>query len=127
MNEVGKFMEALRDDPRAKELMNSIDVPDEEEKGVDAYLELANKLGSSISREDLLSWKQEKEKECVSRFEKAEAGMMEAMDPEEMSMAAGGKRGYPVCESTFHKGEWCWFTDACKHVINSYHCNTKSD
>ncbi len=127
MNEVMKFMEALQNDPGAKTLMDSIDVPDDDEKGIDVYLDLAKKLGFSISRDDLLSWKEEKEKECRARAEKAEACMAKELDPEQMGMAAGGKKGDPACDSTFHKGEWCWFTDSCKHVINRYHCLSKSD
>ncbi len=67
MNEVGKFMEALQNDPRAKELMESISVPVDEENAIDVYVDLANKLGFTISREDLLSWKQEKEKEYKAK------------------------------------------------------------
>ncbi len=126
MNEVQKFIEALQNDPRAKELMDSIGVPVDDEKGVDVYLDLAKKLGFSISREDLLSWKQEKEKECRAVSEKAEASMAEALDPEKMSMAAGGK-GDKACESTFNDGEWCWFSDSCKHAIIKYHCIALTD
>ncbi len=126
MDEVRKFFEALQSDPRAKELMDSIDVPADDEKGVDVYVDLAKKLGFSISGEDLISWKQEKEKECKARCEKAETSMVQALDIKEMSMAAGGK-GNKACDSSFNKGEWCWFSDSCKHVINEYHCGGLTD
>ncbi len=126
MDEVRKFAEALRNDPRAKELVNGLDIPADDEKGVDVYLDLAKKLGFSISREDLLNWEQAQREECKARSEKAEASMEEALDSEEMSMVAGGK-DFKGCESTFNKGEWCWFSDSCKKVINVYHCTALTD
>ncbi len=121
MDEVRKFIEALQNDPRAKELMDSIRVPVDDEKAVDVYLDLAKKLGFSISREDILSWELEKEKEYKARCAKAEASMAESLDLEKMSAAAGGK-GDASCEDTFNKGEWCWFNDSCKNVFILYHC-----
>ncbi len=126
MNEVKKFFEALQNDPKAKELVAGMEVPVDEEKGIDAYLDLAKKLGFSISREDLLSWKQEKEKECKARAEKAQASMTEELDPQKMSMVAGGK-GDEGCDSTVNPGEWCWFNDWCDHLINVYTCVGKSE
>ncbi len=126
MNEVQKFIEALQNDPRAKELMDSIGVPVDDENAIDVYIDLAKKLGFSISGEDLLSWKQEKEKEYKASAEKAEASMMEALDQEKMSAAAGGG-DFKACESSFKRDEWCWFSDSCKKLINEYHCNVFAD
>ncbi len=119
MDEVRKFMEALQNDPRAKELMESTEIPVDDEKVPGAYLDLAKKLGFSISREDLLIWVQENEKKCRARAEKAETSMEKALDPEEMSKVAGGK-GNKFCESSFNKSEWCWFSDSCKVAVNIY-------
>ncbi len=126
MDEVRKFIEALQNDPKAKELMDSIEVPVDDEKGIDVYLDLAKKLGFSFSREDILNWIQEKEKVCKARFEKAQASMKEELDLEKMSMVAGGK-GDDSCEDTFNKGEWCWFNDSCDHAFNVYRCVNVSD
>ncbi len=121
MDEVRKFMEAMQNDPRAKELMDSMDVPVDEEKAVDVYLDLAKKLGFSISREELISWVQEKEEECMSRSERAEADMAEELDSEKMSMVAGGK-GRENCFKSY-LGKWCWYSDNCTKVnfLRDYH------
>ncbi len=121
MDEVRKFIEALQNDPKAKEFMDSIEVPVDDEKGIDVYLDLAKKLGFSLSREDFLNWMQEKAKECKARAEKAQASMKEALDLEKMSMVAGGE-GLEFCEETFNNGERCCFTDSCKYAFNVYYC-----
>ncbi len=118
MNEVGKFMEALQNDPRAKELMESISVPVDAEKSVDVYVDLAKKLGFTISREDLLNWQQEKDKEYKAKSEKAEAGMAEGLDQDQMKMVAGG--GIRPCRDTYKSGEWCWYTDSCAMIAVHY-------
>ncbi len=119
MDEVRKFMEALKNDPRAKELMNSTEIPVDDKKVPDVYLDLAKKLGFSFSREDFLIWVQENEKKCRARAEKAKASMEEALDPEAMSKVAGGK-GNKYCESSFNQSEWCWLSDSCKVAVNIY-------
>lgn len=122
MNEVRKFMEALEKDPRAKELSENLSVPDDEDKAIDAYIDLAKKLGFTISREDLLNWEQEQEKEYKAKSEKAEAGMMESLDLDQMNMVVGGQIGdYHRCVDTHKEGEWCWLKDSCKMIVRLYH------
>ncbi len=118
MNEVGKFMEALEKDPKAKEMSENLSVPYDEEKAIDAYIDMAKKLGFTISREDILNWEQEQEKEYKAKSEKAEAGMMESLDLDQMNMVAGGRRD--TCMDTYRRGEWCWLTDSCKMIIRRY-------
>ncbi len=124
MNEIEKFADALQNDPSAKALMDSMDAPADDEKAIDAYIDLARKLGYTFSREDLVSWGLEKEKEFAARAEQAEAGMMEALDSEKMSMVAGGSqsddKADPRCVDTFKRGEVCFLLDSCKYLYKYY-------
>ncbi len=119
MNEVGKFMEALENDPKAKELSENIIMPVDEEKAIDLYFDLAKKLGFTFSREDLINWAQEKEKEYQVKSEKVEDDMLDSLDLNQMDLVAGGGKD-ERCWDTFRRGEWCWFVDSCKSIIKQY-------
>ncbi len=118
MNEVKKFMETLENDPKARELAENISIPYDEEKALDLYIDLAKKLGYTISREDLRNWEQEQEKEYKAKSEKAQDGMVESLNLDQMNMVAGGRRD--TCMDTYKRGEWCWLTDSCKMIIRRY-------
>ena len=48
------ILNTLRKDPKAKELMKSMPVPQNEEEVLAGYEKVANALGYSITREELL-------------------------------------------------------------------------
>ncbi len=120
MNEVVKFMETLQKDPSVKEMVKDIEIPEEEEKIIDLYVELGKKLGYSFTRDDLLARQQEMEKEYQARAEKAEDSMVKVLNQGQMEMVAGGRNQSTICKDTYYYSEWCWFTDWCMHVIKTY-------
>ncbi len=120
MDEVKKFLDVLENDPRAKELSENLSIPYDEEKAIDVYIDMAKKLGFTITREDLLNWKQEEEEAYKAKAEKAEAGMMESLDMDQMDKVAGGNGHEKRCRFTYKSGEWCWFQDSCGWIICRY-------
>ncbi len=118
MSEVKKFLEAVQNDPRAEELTKNISVPNDEEQEIALYVDLAKKMGFSVSREDLISYRQEIEKDFLARAKKAEASMEEDLNIKQLNMVAGGAKD--GCSDTHKSGEWCWYNDSCQIAVRYY-------
>ena len=56
-------------------------------------------------------------------LEEAADTVREALDDEALDAVAGGteyEKQNAACDTTYDKGEWCWFSDSCSVVINYY-------
>ncbi len=118
MNEVNKLMDALQNDPGAREMAKNIPTPDDEEEAIALYIELGEKLGIKISREDLLSYQREMENAYQASEKEAEASMEKSLNSRQLNMVAGGAN--PGCKDTHKSGEWCWATDSCQIAVRFY-------
>ena len=124
----GKFMEALKNDPKAKELLKGMSKPKTKEEIIAAYIDLAGKLGITLSEEDAESFVAE-EKDVASRSEIA-AKAIQALPDDELENVAGGKGDNPECKDTYEDRENCWITDGCDILIigyEDYSCSWFSD
>ena len=111
------ILNTLRKDPKAKELMKSMPVPQNEEEVLAGYEKVANALGYSITREELLESLKKTEQELRHKTDKIH------LNDEALEDVAGGEQGdyHPwSCDESYTEGEWCWFTDSCTVVISFY-------
>jgi hypothetical protein len=99
-------------------MMKAAKEPPNMEEAAAQYAEIAEKAGISVTKEAIQELLEEKEKVQQAATAKAESAVKEALDPEDLDQVAGGKD--PRCADSFNRGEWCWFTDSCSYVINSY-------
>ena len=120
MNDVKALLEALRTDPRAKELLEEVKEPAGIEEAAGLYLDLAEKLGINVSRESMISFLQAKEKYQQAQSAKAAETVKEALEDRELDSVAGGYKEHNECSDTFQDGENCWFTDQCDIVFSHY-------
>ena len=120
MNEIKEFLKALTSDPRAKELLQGMKEPASMEETAEQYGIIAEKLGFSISRENILEYLNIREKMQKEQTANAEGAVKTALSEEDLQSVAGGI--YTNCSSTSQPAdkEWCWFSDACHYVINFY-------
>ena len=128
MEQVRRFLETLRDDPKAREILsNGKTKPDSNEEIVAAYVEVAKKLGYDLTAKQIVEGIREKFKEQAAITAQAENAVKE-LDPEELDKVAGGK-GNEDCMVSFNNYENCWWEDGCDRVTNSYHgylCSTSA-
>jgi len=123
MNEIKEFLKAIVTDPRAKELLKGMKEPATTEEAVEQYVMIAKKLGLSISREAILEYVSIREKVQQKQTAKAESEVKTALDEDALDSVAGGGDGdNSGCDSTTKDAdeEWCWFSDACNHVVTFY-------
>ena len=118
MKDAKTFLEALKTDPRAKELMNAAEIPADPEKTADCYVTLAGELGYTLTKEEILAAAQEMSK--AQQQKTARAMDKIALENADLDKVAGGDAGNPACGSTYTDGEWCWFSDSCSVVIDYY-------
>lgn len=119
MEQARKFLETLRDDPGAREILTkgSKGKPDTNEEIIAAYAEAAEKLGFDLTAEQIAEGIREQVKEMTAVTARAENAVRE-LDPEELDKVAGGRD--KDCADTFNNYENCWYNDACDRLTNSY-------
>ena len=118
MNHVEDFLKALVTDPRAKEIMQGMKEPANVEEAAEEYFAIAEKLGFTLAKKDLLNCLKAKEQAHQAVAAKAEHAVKEALDETDLDAVAGG--AVTDCEDTFSPGEWCFVTDSCAYVITYY-------
>ena len=115
MKNVKKFFEEVIKTEEAKAILTSIKEPETEQERIDAYLEIAKKLGIELSAESVLAY--------INAADINEPASGE-LDDEELAQLTGGGN---VCSSTYQNEENCWFSDGCDIAWNkydSYRCNS---
>ena len=116
MGGINEFLLALKQDDRAKELLKNHPKPESDEEAAGVYASIAEKMGFQVTKEDIVEGLKGLEK--IQRT-KTDADVKQALDEDALEQVAGGGAD-PRCSDTFSRGEWCWFTDSCSYVINSY-------
>ena len=108
---VQKFLETLRTDPKARELIKAMPVPKNDQEAADGYAGLAKELGFDLTVDEIMEGLKSLEQKQKAQSDKV------TLDADELDRVAGGKDG---CSDTHVPGEWCWFTDSCSYVILYY-------
>ena len=119
MDEVKRFLNEMKTDPRAAALVKPMEVPKSDAEAAEVYLRLAGLLGFHITREDLADYISEQSQRQQARTARAESRI--SMDESDLESVSGGFtiKTNP-CEETYTSGEWCWWNDSCYEVINIY-------
>ena len=120
---VNQFLETLRNDPKAKELMKGMKKPESDEEIIDSYAAIAEKIGFDLSRDEIREGVSGLIKEQQAKaMNAAEQVQKTALGEEDLENIAGGWD--PNCNETYSPGEWCWFSDSCSYLIRLYDDNT---
>jgi len=118
MQDVQKFLKTLQKDEAAREALKKQPKPANDEEAVAAYVALAEKMGYSVTGEEMAAGLKGYEQIYQMMAAKAADGVKTALDEDALDHVAGGK--LENCDSTAEPGEWCWFSDACSYIINGY-------
>ena len=117
---IRKLMDTLRNDPRAKGMVQGMKQPENDAEAAEAYAKLAQDLGFDISAEEIAEAMKKMEQAQQARTgAAAEAVEKASLTEGDLDRVAGGNSHPTVCEDSFTEGEWCWFTDSCSFLINS--------
>ncbi len=118
MDQKEKFLEAILNDPKAKELARSKKAPKNDEESLKSYCEIAKELGFDLKKEEVLQVVVElAKKQRAKTAATAETVKKAELGEEDLEHVAGGT---DPCEDTYESGEWCWFSDSCSLVITGY-------
>ena len=125
MNQAMQFLDKLRNDPKAKELVTGLKMPESEEETARVYLGLAEKMGFNLTAEEILAAVKTMSQEQRSKTAEAAGSVDKApLSEDALEAVAGGRDGdgEPIdsCDGTHVPGEWCWFNDSCSYLIWSY-------
>ena len=120
MKDAMAFLQALQNDPRAKELIRDMKIPEDREKASECYVSLASKLGYTLTKEEIMSAARE-----LSKAQREQTGRTLAkvsLNDDELENVAGGvdEPGHEGCDSSYHDHEWCWWSDSCNMIISFY-------
>ena len=116
---VRELMEAFRTDPKAQELLQSIDKPADEDGMIRCYAEAAQKLGYDLTAEDLTAFIQDQNEARKAKTDALAEGIR-SVDDSEIESVTGGKKGNEECINTYKDKENCVLNDGCDRVINMY-------
>lgn len=119
MSKINEFLNALEQNADVKELLKNQPKPDSDEEAAAVYVSIAEKLGFSVTKEEMLNGLKGLEKVQQEKTGASDAGLKQALDEAALEQVAGGGAD-PRCDDTFSAGEWCWFTDSCSYVIRFY-------
>lgn len=123
MNEVYESLKALSANEEAKKLFAEAKEPASVEEAAVLYADIAAKAGQNISKDAILEYLKEKEASQRAQSGDAECAVKEALDMNDLDNVAGGteyQKHNTACDTTYDKGEWCWFSDSCSLVISYY-------
>ena len=115
---IEKKIETMLQDPRTGEWMKDKARPESQEEAVGVYAEIAEKLGLSLTAEDIMDYIRQAEQTCKDRTEKAAARIQELSD-EEVEQVSGG-RDNSACVETYMDCENCRLMDGCDMVFQQY-------
>jgi len=116
---IQKFLDALRNDPQAKELMKAMPAPKNDQEAAEGYVKIAKELGFDLAADEILAGLKGMEQKQKAQADKV------ALDAGDLDNVAGGAN--PGCDDTHSPGEWCWFTDSCSFVISYYDSAENTD
>lgn len=109
---VQKFLDMVRNDPKAKELVKALPAPKSDAEAVEGYVKLAKELGFDLTFDEIKAGL-----EAAENGRKAVSDKVSLDDADLENVAGGANEG---CDDTHVPGEWCWFTDSCSYVISYY-------
>ena len=113
-----QLLQQMKTDPRAAELVRGIPAPTNDEEAVACYADLAVKLGSDLSKEEITEGLRALSREQQARTEAARREMEKAAVGEDaLDMIAGGATGKG---REPYDDDGCWWQDACGRLINFY-------
>ena len=117
MDKINGFAAAVRTDPKANELIRSLPVPKSDAEAIQGYQQVAKALGFDMTGDDIVA-----ALKVMEADQKAATAKVSLSDDALENVAGGydGEEFGELCNSTFKKGEWCWFSDYCAYVINDY-------
>ena len=118
MQDVQKFLQILQKDEAARESLKKQPKPANDDEAVAAYVALAEKMGYSVTGEEMAAGLKGYEQIYRMTAAKAADSVKTALDEDALDHVAGGK--LDNCDSTAEPGEWCWFSDSCSFIINGY-------
>lgn len=111
---VQKFLDAVRNDPKAKELIKSMPVPKNDAEAAEGYVKIAKELGFDLTADEILAGLKGMEQAQKAQSDKV------SLDDVALEHVTGGVQ-MPDCASTYESdGEWCWFSDSCSYIISYY-------
>ena len=121
IEKVQTFLNAIKTDPRAKELLEKTAKPMTGEDVLMVYVSVAKELGINVTEEELKDYLQkmvEQRKEKTGVQTKA----VEKLADDELIGAAGGNHYYEndKCNDTYQSAENCWYNDGCDNTVNFY-------
>jgi len=117
-HEVKAFLNSLRINSKAKEMISSMPEPKDTEGRIAAYAKIAKELGFEVTEDDLREFAAAKEKKLQEKSDAA-AAEIEELSPEELGEVAGGG-DHSDCKDTYKDKENCWVNDGCDIINNHY-------
>ncbi len=126
MEEVIRFLNALKENPEMQALLKDQPKPANDEEAAAIYARIAEKAGYSVTKEDILRAQQDLESGRKKQTE-ADTGLVKAaLDEADLDQVAGGE--LYECDSTYKvEGEWCWFSDSCSVIVLYYDDDKKRE
>ena len=118
MEQLEKFLEALRTADKAREILAQAK-PESEENTISAYAQVARAMGFSLSEKEIadgIRARAEQQKAGTAKAQEA----VQALDLDDLEAVAGGKSDHEECLDTFKNKENCWYNDGCDHIFNAY-------
>ena len=116
---VRELLEAFRNDPKAQELLKSVEKPSDEDGMIRCYLEAAQKLGYDLKEEELTAYVRDQNEARKAKTDALAEGIQN-LDDSEIECVTGGKKENEECLTTFKDRENCLLNDGCDMVINEY-------
>ena len=127
MEEVIRFLDALKENPEMQALLKDQPKPANDEEAAAVYACIAEKAGYSVTKEDILRAQQDLESRRKKQTEADTDRMKVALEEDDLDQVAGGE-GYYLCDSTYRvDGEWCWFSDSCSAIVLYYDDDKKRE
>ena len=119
--EVYSIMEKIFSSPEAEELLKEAK-PETEEKEIEAYLKLAEKMGYRLTADDLKEAAKIREEEVRASSELAAQGYTKIAADSLENNSGGAESDEPnqKCAYTYKDWENCWISDGCDHFLQEY-------
>ena len=122
-----ELLKKLKEDPKAKELLNGLKKPASADDVITCYAQIAAKLGYAITAEEIREVVNQEEARRKSETEKI-ASDMKALNDDDVEDVTGGASRYQWDETWYegckftHDGS-CAIQDACVSVRVNYLCD----
>ena len=114
--EIKNILDKMKDNPEAEKLLKEYG---DSEKELDAYSEVAGKLGFNLTVKELEEYVFSSERIRKLKTEENVA-TIESLPDTELEKVAGGREIHDECKYSFTDKENCWFFDGCDYVFLGY-------